>query len=847
MRSGRTSGELATLARALPGGGGSHVEIPGPRGATEIAKVVPALREARPDLPAPTSTDPDEDRFRLLEAITAFLKKAAVRRPQLLILEDLQWADPSSLLMLGYLAGELGPQRLLVLATFREEEIGDGHPLSRTLAEASRHELTRRIQLDGLSRDDVARLVEGLFRFAPSEPLIDAIHGRTEGNPFFVRQLVEILVAEHPRLRSGAGEVKPDDLEASLTAVPPALNDVIGNRFARLSEGCRQILRTAAVMGQEFDAVLLSRVSGDSAAHTLQALDEAREARFVQELPKPGPAYQFVHSFFRHWIHAELAQGARARIHLQIGEALEALYQPFLGPHLAPLAHHFFESLPLGPAEKALDYTVQAGELARWMLSFEEAASLFERGLKALELHAPEDFPRRARILIALGTVLDSAGRFARSEQIFAEAAAFARRAGSPELLAAAAIGYGRIGTGIMDERAVDLLEEALAALGDEERPLLVWTTSSLVLHLANQPRKEQRLEELLEANVPMARRLGEPHSVGLALSAEADALSTRDGNTHARRLALLDAAVALGEATQDPFVTVVARFQRLGAMVELGDRAEMDAEFQRLSEQIEKLRMRRWRFVAPSYQAMIATLEGRFDEAISLAHQSYTEADARNYPAGIVAVTTEVERQRGGIAGMVGILEAIARQVWWLPVRPVVAEAMLEAGQRDAARRILEELAPDDFAAVRKVHGARLALCILANVAATTGHKQHCATLYDLLEPSRELCLNIFLTVLCLGPISLYLGRLATVVERWDEAEACFESSLVKAAALGAPTYAVHTQEAHARMLLARDRGGDAARAFDLLKEAETAARALGMEGVVRSIESLRTAHASG
>jgi predicted ATPase len=165
-------------------------------GAADIAQVVSEIRERVPDLPSPPSLEPEQARFRLFDSVTTFLKNASRLQPLVIILDDLHWADKPSLLLLQFLARELKDASILVVGTYRDIELGRQHPLSQTLGELSRQGLSARIILRRLTEPDVARFIEMTAGIRPSDKLVRTVYEQTEGNPFFLGEIVRLLVVE---------------------------------------------------------------------------------------------------------------------------------------------------------------------------------------------------------------------------------------------------------------------------------------------------------------------------------------------------------------------------------------------------------------------------------------------------------------------------------------------------------------------------------------------------------------------------------------------------------------------------------------------------------------------------
>ncbi len=340
--------------------------------------MVSEVRVKLPDLESPPALEPEQARFRLFDSITTLLKSAARSQPLMLVLDDLHWADRSSLLLLEFLAGEIQSSPLLVLGTYRDVEVSRRHPLSETLGSLIRGERFLRVQLPGLAEGEVNQLIQRAVAVSPPSGLSATIHQRTEGNPLFVTEVVRLLVQEGELTQeSGTGD-------SWTVRIPEGVREVIGRRLNRLSQGCNETLTIASVVGREFELRQLTPLVEDiSEDRLLDVLDEALGARVIEELSQAVGRYQFTHALIQDTLTAELTLTRRARLHARIGEVLEELYGTEAEAHAGELAYHFGEAeTVLGP-EKLVHYSMLAGERALAAYAWEEALGSFERGLVA--------------------------------------------------------------------------------------------------------------------------------------------------------------------------------------------------------------------------------------------------------------------------------------------------------------------------------------------------------------------------------------------------------------------------------------------------------------------------------
>jgi DNA-binding CsgD family transcriptional regulator/tetratricopeptide (TPR) repeat protein len=352
-------------------------------GAADIAEVIPELKERLPDLKPPPALAPEEARFRLFDSITTFLKNAAQSQPMMLVLDDLHWADKPSLLLLQFLVRQLGGSRLLVMGCYRDVELSRQHPLSEALAQLSREPVFQRKPLRGLSQADTGRFIEVTAGTEPPSSLVETIYGHTEGNPFFMTEVIRLLAER--------GELSSEEIGGPQgIRIPEGVREVIGQRLNRLSEQCNQTLATASIIGREFDFKLLKALSsGVTEERLLEVIDEALEAHLVEEVPGGIDRYQFSHALIQQTLAEELSTSRRVRLHARIAEALEALYGADVEAHAAELAHHFAEAHTVLGTEKLVRYSLLAGEQALAAYAWEDAQARFQRALAAKEGQSP--------------------------------------------------------------------------------------------------------------------------------------------------------------------------------------------------------------------------------------------------------------------------------------------------------------------------------------------------------------------------------------------------------------------------------------------------------------------------
>jgi DNA-binding SARP family transcriptional activator len=380
-------------------------------GAAEIAELVVEIRERLPDLEAPSVlAESEHARFRLFGSIADFLKSASRSRPLVLVLEDLNWADDDSLLLLEFVARELADAHVLVIGTYRNIDLSRRHPLWRTLGELARERLFERALLRGLSHADVGRFIEAACGVAPDEDLLRAVYTQTEGNPFFVSEVVRLLTEEGAL----AGET-PSVPEGWWVRIPEGVREVIGRRLDQLSGPCNETLTVASAIGRDFTLDQLHSLTDDvSEDRLLELLEEAMAAHVVEELLSAPERYQFTHALIQGTLADELSLTRRVRLHARIAETFETLYASDLESHAAELAHHFGEAQAVLGPKRLVHYSALAGEAALAARAPEQAVAHFQRALAAKGEQVMDR--ETAALLFGLGRAQIAASNLARYE-----------------------------------------------------------------------------------------------------------------------------------------------------------------------------------------------------------------------------------------------------------------------------------------------------------------------------------------------------------------------------------------------------------------------------------------------
>jgi tetratricopeptide (TPR) repeat protein/KaiC/GvpD/RAD55 family RecA-like ATPase len=373
----------------------------------EVSKLIPELKQKLRLVPESFPLSPEHSRDRLFEAVTQFMTNISREKPLLVVLDDLQWTDQSSLLLLHYLARGVYRESLLLLGAYRDIYVDEKHPLSPVLAELNRERLLQSVRLKRLSFDDVSEMIKRILEQDDvSKEFCELVYEKTRGNPFFVEEVIKSLKEEEAIHRKGRKwEIK----EVSKIKFPETVREVIKTRISRLDDECQNMLTMASFIGKDFTFEVLNGVTDVEEDKLSEIMDKLLKTGFIKRREIRGEdVCSFADILVRDVVHEEVGHFKRKKLHGVVGSALENVYAEKIGEHLGELAFHFLEC---GDKEKALDYFLKAGEKAAKIYANNEAASCFESALRLLEEKEGE-LQERGRVLERLGDIKSLVGEY---------------------------------------------------------------------------------------------------------------------------------------------------------------------------------------------------------------------------------------------------------------------------------------------------------------------------------------------------------------------------------------------------------------------------------------------------
>ena len=621
--------------------------------------------------------------------------------------------------------------------------------------------------------------------------------------------------------------------------IPEGVKEVIGRRLSRLSETTNRVLGAAAVAGRSFSLPLLERLEPLRGDDVLDSVEEATAAQLVREEPGRPGSYSFAHPLIHETLYDELSPARRARLHGALADALE----PDDPDLLVPIARHRIEAAGEGAGERAAEAALAAARHDLGRLAYEEAAAICERALEVAERR--ED---RRELLLVRGDSLSRTGDRDGARACFREAARLADD--EADALARAALGFSGIGVTILeaDPEVVGLLREALTELAPDQHARRAQLLSRLTTELYYASTPEER-QELGRAAVREAGMAGDEAALADALGALHVALWYPDALDE--RLEVSAELVTVARRAGDRERELQGHNWCVLDLLETGNLDGVDVELAEHRRLADELRLPGFQWWDRTWAAMRAMLEGRYGDARAELERLHVIAERIGDPnaklfhrLGLFHLEFEDQALSDEMLAF-GIEQAETSPASYA-YRGALACMFAWRGQHDEAERQLGLLADDDFAALRPDMNRLAATADLAEAAWLLDDTRIAAGLY---EQSGRWSGRLALdgrAFYCYGSIDLFLGMHATVIERYEEAEAHFRIALETNERIGSAPWLAHTRARYGEMLLRRGQAGESARGVELLQQGAAGARQLGLTNRARELES-RLAEFSG
>jgi tetratricopeptide (TPR) repeat protein len=806
------------------------------RAATSVLGLIPELRaelkshlapDAIPegDDPGIGEAEPDLRAFRLFDAIATILRGMAARTPLLLVFDDLHSVDRDSLLLLKFVAREIRNHRIFVIGIYRKPET-DKSTRSHELLDGIAREGTL-LPLFGLQESETAEFVEAITGEPPDANFLKVLFQRTQGNAFFLEETLRSI-------RRGA---------ATQTGVPDGVRIAVERSLESLRKAARDLLRIASVIGGEFDVSLLKASSNLSLDEVIAIVSEAESLGILSRKPESVHAYHFKHGLVAETLYQTLPKLEAIRLHLQIAQATEGLYQGDLDSHFAQLAHHYNESLPIGPADRVVHFCEQAGLRARRSCAYEDATQFFQTALNAAELIHPADPRLKLNLLRQLGEVSFAAGLFGRSRDWFQKATQIAQGLGDYEEAARLILGFVLTPSeaGTVDHSRVRMLRQALDMLGENDNPLRARLMARLAWELYWLEPAES-VTPLSETALEVARRIQDNETLMEVLFYRHHATWSPDNLEE--RIAIARELIDRSGSKYNIWA-MRAHYLLVVDLLELGSLSSAREEIERYSSNAREAGF------SIGYgelaRASCCLFEGKLDQGERWAERALQiglrqELRGRRHREAHTFYMLSLRREQDRSSEMETMAQRLSVTGRVPVVRALLAVYYVEVSELTKSKAEYDRLVAGGLDKIRRdsIWLATMVLGALASVYLNDHDRSQ--QFYEMLLPyaDRNAMLDIYVSY---GPVAYYLGLLAAKLGRMEDSRGHFEKALEATERSGALLFLAQSLAAYASMLLGLKNETDIAHARQLIDRGLTLSSALDLTAVSSRLRSLQVA----
>jgi len=785
-----------------------------------------------PEEPA-TGNDPDLERQRMFQLVSDLLERTAADAPVLLVIDDMQWVDRSTLALLSHFLRAALPVCVLILATVRTTELASADSLVETVRELRRDGRAAEFDLAGLGNADVESLIFDLLPGVAHDHFGALVQARTAGNPLFVTALLREL--------DEMGDVFGEQLDE--LDLPDTVRDVIDLRVAQLDNAARSVLEVASVIGVEFDKQLLQDVTALPSATFAQLLDEIDTAGIAH--PRDGFQYVFSHSLMRDVIYRGIGPARRSLLHQQLGEALELVQDDKRRDLPAKLARHFAAVGSVDATKKAITYAKCAGEYALASLAYEDAYSYFEMAIDIIDQDRVEiDVLTRADVQFAGARALFAAGERARAKGDFEVVASIYRQHNDPYRLAELALGISGTSMrhlwteyGTVSDWLIDLVNEALALQVSEDTPRRVRLLARLAEELYFSPDAETR-SAIAEQALAMGRRLGDPRALADALNGRLRALWNPANSEE--RLPMAHELCDLADRIGDTELAMAGQAWAIVAELELGLTSDLDTHVASYAAMTDEHRSPHHRVWALALLGGRALARGDFEETERLIGEGMNVApEVFGYAIqGFAGQLCTLRIEQGRAAEVLDFGRDFVEQYPQVPAwRAGLSVILAELGLKSEAREQLVILRGHGLERIRQDQEWLFLMGAIAETCSMIDDPDIAAECYQLLAPFADRCIVLGDGYVLWFSVEKSLGILALTTGRATIARGHLERALGVHSTLGALPLVSRTHFELARTFY--EAGDEPSVVTKRLELARHLATGLGQYGLLRSIET--------
>ncbi|MBX7539662.1 helix-turn-helix transcriptional regulator [Qipengyuania sphaerica] len=711
----------------------------------------------------------------IFDRLLRLLREAAASHPLALFFDDIQYSDIASAKLLDIVASEVRHHPILIVITFRDGEtqpsIGRGRPARQsTLALRA-----QRMVLRGMDQLESAQFCRELASWTPEAQIIRRLHRQTEGNPLFLRQIVQSLL-DQGHIADGVA-VLPDRI-----TVPEGITEAIAIRLEQVSHRCQQTLMNAAILGRTFEQLVLMRL--DTEFHP-RLLDEAAKCGLARPTEAALGRWEFNHALIREVLYDRLAPIQRLRAHADAAAAIEAVYGSENPHSLSALAYHAFEGQIFVGAQRVIELARKAAKHAMSVTAYDDAAAQFRLALECFSVPGIDNVTGKIDVALELAEAERSAGDNLAAIRTAREAAGWARSSGDWPRFAAATLQYeaARWQPGLPSEESIEHLELALNHAEEIPDETVVQLHCSLARAIQWSGRLEAAREQGLRA-IEMARELGDQALLCDALDQGTCAFNTLPGSVDLR-LSVCREAVAIARKLEDKFrlATMLVDFGSCSAQV--GNFESLRETHLELRGLARELAQPHFQYVSQHWETTLAMLEGDLAEAIRSASAALAigrKISGANAQGVYGMQMFLIERERGALQQVAGLARSLGKDAEQNIWRPGYMLLLAEIDELDAARIQLDDILKGGLNAIPKDDLFILTLAFMAETIWHTRTSAPCEHIFSMMEAESGNAIISGPASLCFGPVDRALGQLLASMGRFADAKELFERALQQA-----------------------------------------------------------------
>jgi len=795
--------------------------------AAELAQLAPSLRRFFPDIPQAQDVLPSQKRRYLFQSISDLLVRGTRTSSFLFVLEDLHWADESTLALLTHLATRVAQLPVVFIGTYRDLYLDSSPALVRTLEELIRLGI-RPIKLEGLSKDAVAQMLNGLSKREAPESLVSIIFDETQGNPFFVEELYRHLLEEN-KVLDAEGQLRKD-ITVDEIGVPENVRLIVGRRLERLNENEKRVLATAAVIGRSFSFQLLLEISGIDMDELFAVIEKAQQMGIiVASAEGPARPLTFGHELVRQTLLSGISTPREQQLHLGVADAIERMHPRVLGEHAGHIADHLIKAGPLADERRLVHYLTLAGKGAIEAAAFKAARRSFRSALSHLK---DDDVKQRADLLMGVAIAERGLERWEPAYAHLGEAFEIYVSLGDREKIAKCGTELTTLFVwGGRFREATEIVHRALDCFGAEvsaERARLLGVLGSIEGASANWEASAKAHGEALS----IATELSDPRVIARVFGERSvvnyEFLRLREAAADAGQSCGSETTLWLRAIQLQILYQTLLLLGRMERAAKVRDEAEALATRIGQSYSIARILIAKgWvEFGASADLAKLAStldevfkseprVPSMFWDVFASAQLSFVNFFRGDWSAALSHAQESHKAREGTFIGGFGV--------------GTVFRQMAYAGDRDGALALLDQERDRlPRGGQPNTMGSWWMLVLATEGLVVLGEKQRAAGLYPLL------CELADTGAVVLWPIFRFtqtvLGMAAAAAGRWDAAEAHFQTALSQAEAIPHLLEQAEIHRFHGMMLTDRGAPGDRKRAQTLLTQALEGYEQIGM-----------------